>query len=64
MTGEKTFSEELRKEVSDLIILAKKGELDAQLTLASLYDSERGTLDIGLAAMWCLEAAQNGSAEG
>jgi len=64
MSGSKTFSIAEMKGISALITQAKKGVLRAQLTLANLYESDKaGFFDIGLAALWYLEAAQQGSAE-
>ena len=59
----KTFEKLTLEEVDKLINRAKKGSLAAQLTLANLYETDKGHLNVGLAAMWYLEAAENGSPE-
>ena len=50
------------KEISDLVTKAKRGDVNAQLTLAGVYENGIGIdQDYGLAAKWFLQAAKLGS---
>src|SRR3989304_662444 len=64
VSAKKTFSiKNSKKGLQRLERQARQGEIVAQLTLANIYESDRNIFDIGLAAMWYLQAAQLGSTE-
>ena len=53
-----------RNDVTFLHGAAKQGDVEAQITLAGLYDHGYGLAkDMGLAAQWYLEAARQGSVQ-
>ena len=55
---------EEKTDISQLLTEAKKGNLNAQLTLAGIYDEVKGEQqDLGLAARWFLQAAKKGFAK-